>query len=98
MAHVSDLSLNYLLGAPLLFGGASRLSGSREGVANRRQWIAELVREQRQELVLAAVGFAQRLFTLAQCLLELAALDEVTRLTQVQVEAPQILLARAIHG
>ena len=33
-------------------------------VAQRRQWIAQFVRERRQEFVLAAVGGAQRLFGL----------------------------------
>ena len=55
------------------------------GVADGRQRVAQLVREQRQELVLLAVRLAQRLLTGSQLLLHATALNEVTCLAQKQV-------------
>src|ERR1700722_14676876 len=63
------LAFDDLLRASALFGGRAALSAGREGVADRGQRIAQLMRQQRHELVFTLLrdperilGSAQRLF------------------------------------
>ena len=61
------------------------------GVPDRRQRIAQLVREHRDEFVLATVGLAQRLG-------RLLALDEIRRLSREDVQQSQVALRRLMRA
>ena len=82
-----DLALDDLLGTPALLGAYGPLYGGRQRVADGRQRIAQFMREQREELILAPIGLTQSLIVRAQDLFEAAALDKIARLMQIQVEA-----------
>src|SRR5512146_3189139 len=56
-AHVRYLPLHDLVRPFSLLRGPFRLAVGGECIADWREWIAKLVGEQRQELVLPAVGF-----------------------------------------
>src|SRR5207245_839241 len=60
-AHVLDLTIDDLLGPSLLLAGSADLLAHGERVADGGQGVAQLVGEDGEKLVLAAVGFAQRL-------------------------------------
>ena len=63
---------------------------------NRNEWIAQLVGQHGNELILAAIGFAQLLLTHAQGLIRLRALDQVGRLTREHIEEAQLALGQAV--
>ena len=57
--HVLHLPLDHVVGPALLRVGGVFVARDGGGLANRRQRIAQLVRERREELVLAAIGLEQ---------------------------------------
>ena len=57
--HQRDLALDHGPHSPHGLRGVAGEADQLESGADRRQWIAQLVRQEREELVLARVGFAQ---------------------------------------
>src|SRR6516225_4745873 len=69
-----------------------------ERVEDRCERVAQLVCDQGEEFVLAAIRLEQRLLAASQRLLHARALDEIRRLAQVQIEPVQLFLARPVYG
>jgi hypothetical protein len=65
-------------------------------VPDRRQWIAQLMREHRQEFVLAPICIPQSLLALPQRSLCLPALDEVGCLSSQNIEQAQVAVRRLV--
>ena len=76
---MSHLPLDDFFRLSGLFGRAPRFLVRPERVADRRERIAQFVRQQRQELVLATIGEAQGFFALPQLLLRQLTLGDVPR-------------------
>ena len=68
-AHMGNLPLDDLLRTFLTLGGSAGLFVSRKRISNGSKGVAQLVGEERQELILAAIRVAQGFFALAQYLL-----------------------------
>ncbi len=60
------------------------------------QWVAQLMGQHGNELILAAIRFAQLLLTQAQRLTRLGALDQVGRLAREHIQEPQLALGQAL--
>src|SRR5215831_12021998 len=88
------LPLDYFVRVGALRRGPRNVLDARNGIANRRERIAQLMREEREKLVLAMIGFEECLLAALHDFLHLAALYEIARLSQVKIQTSKLLVAR----
>ena len=93
-AEPADLALEDLAQADQDRVAALERAQHARGVGDRRQRVAQLVREHRQELALAPLGQAQRLHAFGQALLELLALVDLDDAADIAGEFATIIEAR----
>ena len=100
---MGHLALDDVVRSVLLLGRGSRIAQGRNRVEDRRQWVAQLVCQQREKFVLAAVCIPQRCLALPERVLEPDPLDEIARLAAIDLQAPHLCLGgpmriRKMHG